>query len=248
MTRTPYGIAGSGGALEAKGSYAELAREQYIFVYQDIRGRYGSGGRVHHEPSPARRRRPERRRREHRHLRHHHLAAGQHLAQQRLGWRAGHLLSGLARRHGRHPSASGREGDLAPGADDRHLDGRRFLPLWRVPAELRLRVLHRARAFQGRVGAAAGELLRHLQLVPRAGTAQQPDGAARRPRSHLDQLHRAPVVRRLLEEPRPHHLAHRGGRAHAGGRRLVGPGGLLRCSDHLRDAGASSTATTGTTW
>ena len=28
MTRTPYGIAGSGAALEAKGSYAELAREQ----------------------------------------------------------------------------------------------------------------------------------------------------------------------------------------------------------------------------
>ena len=44
MTRTPYGIAGSGGALEAKGSYAELAREEYIFVYQDIRGRYGSEG------------------------------------------------------------------------------------------------------------------------------------------------------------------------------------------------------------
>jgi putative CocE/NonD family hydrolase len=44
LTRTPYGIAGSGGALEAKGSYAELAREQYIFVYQDIRGRFGSEG------------------------------------------------------------------------------------------------------------------------------------------------------------------------------------------------------------
>jgi len=44
MTRTPYGIANSGGALEAKGSYAELAREQYVFVYQDIRGRYGSEG------------------------------------------------------------------------------------------------------------------------------------------------------------------------------------------------------------
>jgi putative CocE/NonD family hydrolase len=44
ITRTPYGIEGSGGGLEAKGSYAELAREQYIFVYQDIRGRYGSEG------------------------------------------------------------------------------------------------------------------------------------------------------------------------------------------------------------
>ncbi len=45
LTRTPYGIEGSGGGLEAKGSYAELAREQYIFVYQDIRGRFGSEGK-----------------------------------------------------------------------------------------------------------------------------------------------------------------------------------------------------------
>jgi hypothetical protein len=44
LTRTPYGIEGSGGALAATGSYAELAREQYIFVYQDIRGRFGSEG------------------------------------------------------------------------------------------------------------------------------------------------------------------------------------------------------------
>ena len=58
LTRTPYGIAGSGDALEAKGSYAELAREQYIFVYQDIRGRFGSGGqfvmnRPLHDPQDA---------------------------------------------------------------------------------------------------------------------------------------------------------------------------------------------------
>ena len=58
LTRTPYGIGGSGGELEAKGSYVELAREQYIFVYQDIRGRFGSGGqfvmnRPMHDPTDA---------------------------------------------------------------------------------------------------------------------------------------------------------------------------------------------------
>ncbi len=42
LTRTPYGIAGAGGSL--KSSYAELADEGYIFVYQDIRGRYTSEG------------------------------------------------------------------------------------------------------------------------------------------------------------------------------------------------------------
>jgi putative CocE/NonD family hydrolase len=42
MTRTPYGIATSAKRLEV--SYAELARDRYIFVFQDIRGRYGSEG------------------------------------------------------------------------------------------------------------------------------------------------------------------------------------------------------------
>ena len=42
MSRTPYGIAGSAGRLQ--GSYRELADEGYIFVFQDIRGKYGSEG------------------------------------------------------------------------------------------------------------------------------------------------------------------------------------------------------------
>ncbi len=40
--RTPYGVEGAGGRLG--GSYKELAEEGYIFVFQDIRGRYKSGG------------------------------------------------------------------------------------------------------------------------------------------------------------------------------------------------------------
>ncbi len=42
LTRTPYGIAGSEGVFRT--SYAELAQEGYIFVFQDIRGRFTSEG------------------------------------------------------------------------------------------------------------------------------------------------------------------------------------------------------------
>jgi putative CocE/NonD family hydrolase len=42
MSRTPYGIAGSAGRLRS--NYKELADDGYIFVFQDIRGRYGSEG------------------------------------------------------------------------------------------------------------------------------------------------------------------------------------------------------------
>jgi len=56
ITRTPYGIGGSLKRLEV--SYAELARDGYIFVFQDIRGRYGSEGdfqmnRPLHDPSDS---------------------------------------------------------------------------------------------------------------------------------------------------------------------------------------------------
>jgi putative CocE/NonD family hydrolase len=42
MTRTPYGIADASQQSQSK---PELAASGYIFVYQDIRGRYGSGGK-----------------------------------------------------------------------------------------------------------------------------------------------------------------------------------------------------------
>ncbi|MEP6781402.1 MAG: CocE/NonD family hydrolase [Gemmatimonadaceae bacterium] len=42
LQRTPYGVAGTGPRLEA--GYKELAEDGYIFVFQDIRGRYKSEG------------------------------------------------------------------------------------------------------------------------------------------------------------------------------------------------------------
>jgi predicted acyl esterase len=40
--RTPYGVAGSAGRLTT--GYSDLAEQGYIFVFQDIRGRYRSEG------------------------------------------------------------------------------------------------------------------------------------------------------------------------------------------------------------
>ena len=42
LTRTPYGIAGD---TLVRSDYRFLARDGYIFVFQDIRGRYGSEGK-----------------------------------------------------------------------------------------------------------------------------------------------------------------------------------------------------------
>ena len=42
LTRTPYGIAGAGGSFAT--SYSDLAEEGFIFVFQDIRGRFASEG------------------------------------------------------------------------------------------------------------------------------------------------------------------------------------------------------------
>jgi putative CocE/NonD family hydrolase len=42
LSRTPYGIAGAAQNIDS--SYKELADDGYVFVFQDIRGRYGSEG------------------------------------------------------------------------------------------------------------------------------------------------------------------------------------------------------------
>jgi putative CocE/NonD family hydrolase len=50
IIRTPYGIAGAKNQLDR--SLAELVQEGYIFVFQDIRGRYESGGQFVMERLP----------------------------------------------------------------------------------------------------------------------------------------------------------------------------------------------------
>jgi len=44
LSRTPYGTAGWGGTSRILYGFQELIREGYIFVFQDIRGRYDSEG------------------------------------------------------------------------------------------------------------------------------------------------------------------------------------------------------------
>ena len=53
LQRTPYGVAEAGGMLT--GPYSDLAGEGYIFVFQDIRGRYKSEGTfvMQRPPLPA---------------------------------------------------------------------------------------------------------------------------------------------------------------------------------------------------
>ena len=57
LTRTPYGIGGASRGFT--GSYAELAAEGFIFVFQDIRGRFDSEGTFVMLRSPRNRSDPE---------------------------------------------------------------------------------------------------------------------------------------------------------------------------------------------
>src|SRR5262245_16675715 len=51
LVRTPYGV--PSGNTPPGGGYRELAADGYIFVFQDIRGRYGSEGKFVMLRSPA---------------------------------------------------------------------------------------------------------------------------------------------------------------------------------------------------
>ena len=118
----------------------ELARDGYIYVAEDIRGRYKSEGKFvmsrpladHHDPKAI----------------DESTDAYDTVewliknvpGQQRPRRRGGHKLSGLSGDDGGHRSASGGEGDFAAGADDRCVDGRRFLSQRRLPPDLRIRL------------------------------------------------------------------------------------------------------------
>ena len=58
LSRTPYGTGGWGGTLGIAYGFRELIREGYIFVFQDIRGRYRSQGTFVMSRPPCARRGP----------------------------------------------------------------------------------------------------------------------------------------------------------------------------------------------
>ena len=89
LERTPYGARSTERAFV--NAYADLVDDGYIFVFQDIRGRFKSEGqfvmqRPARDPSDA-----KADRRGHRHLRHHRLAAQERPGQQRPRRHARHL-------------------------------------------------------------------------------------------------------------------------------------------------------------
>ena len=123
MQRTPYGVDDFNSASVNK-SKPELAASGYVFVYADIRGRYGSGGQfVMNRPI----------------VEHHGKTDVDETTDTRdtIDW----LLKNVANNNGRvgcargvvpgvsggdggHRCASGGEGDQPAGADDEYLDWR----------------------------------------------------------------------------------------------------------------------------
>ncbi len=158
IQRTPYGADGTSRA-SFFASRPELARDGYIYVCEDIRGRHKSEGKfVMSRPLS-----------EHGADRRNAKAVDEStdtydtvawlLANvRRQQWArglSGDQLSRVSGNDGGHRSAPGGEGDFAAGADDRCVDGRRLLSQRRLPAELRVRLCAGDGIEQGRVG---GEL------------------------------------------------------------------------------------------
>ena len=168
--RTPYGIEGAANNFNAY--YKALAEEGYIFVHQDIRGKFGSEGdfvmqRPARQPGDTK-----------------SLDEGTDTydtidwliknvpQQQRPRRHARRVVRRLDDDHGRDRAASGAEGDLAAGVAGRHVDGRRLPSQRRVPTELRLRVRRDDGKRQGRA-AVLVRSLRHVRLVPESRAARE---------------------------------------------------------------------------
>ena len=200
IQRTPYGVDGTT-ARRFLRSRPELARDGYIYVAEDIRGRYKSEGKFvmmrpladHHNPKAM----------------DESTDAYDTVAwllknvpgnNGRAGVR-GHQLSRLPGDDGGHRSAPGGEGDFAAGAHDRRVDGRRLLSQRRLPPELRIRLcaghgVEQRRTpgqlRQGQGGQAGGRirlLSRARQLCP-GREAVGLEAAA-----HLEAVPRSPGVR-----------------------------------------------------
>ena len=130
IQRTPYGVDGTNRSSFFR-QRPELARDGYIYVGEDIRGRYKSEGEFvmsrpladHHDGNPARGPVDESTDT----YDTVDMAAQECFGQQRARRFRGDQLSGLSGHDGGDRSAPRGEGDFAAGPDDRRVDGRRFL-------------------------------------------------------------------------------------------------------------------------
>ena len=237
LTRTPYGLGhdAKGFAAALGTSYAALARDGYVFVFQDIRGRSKSEGqfvmlRPVRDPKDPKA-----------------VDEGSDTydtvewllevhEEQRARGGPRHQLRRLAHRDGHARSPSRGEGGLAPGLARRHVDGRRLPPPGRLPAELRLRVRVPAGGGPGEEHPLRVRPLRHLRLLPRPRCPlERQHPLLQGQDAELERFRRPPQLRRVLEAAGGRALSHSGDRAHLERGRMVGPGRLLRPGEDLRD-------------
>ena len=131
MTRTPYGISNPDkGVSNMLYRYADMVPDGYIFVFQDIRGRYGSEGKF----AMLRPIRDAKDANEYAfalgalghyagHVRHHRLAGEKRAAQQWSRWTGRDFLRWISCHHGHDQPASSAEGRFGAGMHGGHLDG-----------------------------------------------------------------------------------------------------------------------------
>ena len=130
MDRTPYSVAPYGEDQYPKnlGPSDEFEKAGYIFVYQDVRGRWMSEGDVCGDAAAHRRQEVAAGRgRCFGHLRHDRVSAEECAEQQRQGGHLGHFVSGVLHFGVDHRFAPGAGGGQPAGADDRSVSGRRRL-------------------------------------------------------------------------------------------------------------------------
>ena len=150
----------------AEGSLKELATDGYIFVVQNLRGRFGSEG-TFELSSQGRPREPEGDERNDRRLRLDRLAGEERAEQQRQGRHVRRLVRRPHLGDDAAAPASGAEGDLRAGVARRSVDERRRPSLRRAAGELRVRVRGLRAGGQEREHALQLRDLRHVFLVSR---------------------------------------------------------------------------------
>ena len=236
LNRTPYSVApyGSDAYPDSVGPSEAAAKEGFIFVYQDVRGRFMSEGQfVDMRPfNPAK--------------------GPKDVDEssdtwdtidwllknvplpQRQGRGLGHLVPGLLRGDGRDRRPPGARRRLAPGADRRLVRRRRLSPQRRLLPAPRLQLLHLLRQAAPRADHEVAAALRprhrrRLRVLHAGRTDAEPrPEVPQGRRGLLEGGHGARELRRLLAGPQ--HAAapegHQARRAHRG--RLVRRRGPLR--------------------
>src|SRR5262249_36213482 len=152
-------------------------------------------------------------------------------------WHAGRLLRRLDDGHGAHRAAPGAQGGLAPGFAGRHVPRRRLPPQRRLPAQLWARVRRTDGVDQGH------EVLRlrparYLRVVPGTRAALRRElRVLPRQAADVERLRPPPELRSILAAAGGRRVPDAAQGPDAERRRLVGPGGLLRPPEDLRDLG-----------